>query len=333
MNNTSNRFGINSIQLLIDSIPWFTYEVSEFSFDESRYINAHIDYDALVRNNIDIERTFVLPNDKLSLYKNFMNNGLFDFSDSKTHRISITVKDGKGNPSILSFRVKAGNMPAQDTVTQVTDSSLIIMPYGRENLFARAGVKLKIPKGALYDTLFFSYRESSGNHHLFSRIYHLHDIYTPLQKPVSLSIIPDSMPSGRSSKLIIVRIDDKGILFASGGKYEDGAVTGNLLSLGNYAIGIDTIPPSIYPNGLASNPDLSQKSEIRIRIKDDFSGINSYTGLIDGKWALFEYDAKNEVIFYRFDPTRLTKGIKHVLVLTVSDNCDNISVLSREFYW
>jgi hypothetical protein len=333
MNNTGNRFGINSIQLTIDSIPWFTYEINEFSFDESRYINAHIDYEAYVRNNIDIEKTFVLPNDKLSLYKNFMNNGLFDFSDNKTHKVSITVRDGKGNPATLSFRVKAGIIPARDTLASARDSSLIMMPYGRENLFVREGMKLKIPKGALYDTLWFRYKESSGNHHLFSRIYHLHDNYTPLQKPVTLSIIPDSIPAGKSSRLLIVRIDEKGMQISSGGKYSDGAVTANLLSLGNYAVGIDTIPPSIYANGLVSNPDLSQKSEIRIQIKDDFSGINTYTGIIDGKWALFEYDAKNEVIFYKFDPTRLTKGIKHTLVLTVSDNCDNISVLTREFFW
>ena len=332
MNNTSNRFGINSIQLVIDSIPWYTYEINEFSFDESRYINAHIDYEALVRNNMDIEKTFVLPNDKLSLYKNFMNNGLFDFSDNKTHKVSITVRDGSGNPATISFRVKAGIMAYQDTLA-ISDSSVTVMPYGKENLFIRNGVKLKIPKGALYDTLLFRYRESSGNHHLFSKVYHLHDIYTPLQKAATLSIIPDSIPAGKSARLLIVRIDERGMQIAAGGKYTEGAVTANVLSLGSYAIGIDTVPPSINANGLASNPDLSLKSEIRIHIKDDFSGINAYTGLIDGKWALFEYDAKNEVIFYKFDPTRLTKGIKHTLLITVSDNCYNVSVLSREFFW
>ncbi len=332
MNNTSNRFGINSIQLVIDSIPWFTYEISEFSFDESRYINAHIDYEALIRSNIDIERTFVLPNDKLSLYKNFMNNGLFDFSDNKIHKVSITVKDGAGNPATISFKVKAGVMPPRDTLA-ISDSLNTVMPYGKENIFVRKGLKLKIPNGALYDTLLFRYRDSQGNHHLFSKVYHLHDIYTPLQKAVTLSIIPDSVPAGRSQKLLLVRIDEKGMQVAAGGRYTEGAVTANLLSLGNYAVGIDTVPPDIYANGLASGTDLSQKSEIRVHIKDDFSGINRYTGLIDGKWALFEYDAKNDVITYKFDPARLARGIKHTLVITVSDNCDNISVFSREFYW
>jgi hypothetical protein len=106
MNNTPNRFGINSLELQIDSIPWFSYEINEFSFYETRFINAHIDYNASIQNNIDIERTFVLPNDKLSLYKNYMNNGLFDFTDNKSHIVKIIAADGSKNKSVLSFIIK-----------------------------------------------------------------------------------------------------------------------------------------------------------------------------------------------------------------------------------
>ena len=50
-----------------------------FSFDESRYINSHIDYETFMRENIYIERTFVLPGDKLSVYK-YVSTG--DYSTS-----------------------------------------------------------------------------------------------------------------------------------------------------------------------------------------------------------------------------------------------------------
>ena len=54
-----------------------------FSFNESRYINSHIDYETYMKENIYIERTFVLPNDKLSVYKNVINRGIFNFNDDK----------------------------------------------------------------------------------------------------------------------------------------------------------------------------------------------------------------------------------------------------------
>jgi hypothetical protein len=332
MNDTQNRFGINSIELTIDSIPWFSYEVNEFSFYETRYINAHIDYEESIKRNIDIEKLFVLPNDRLSLYKTYMNNGLFDFSDGKIHKVSIVVKDGKGNSTKLSFSVNPG-IELQDIFSAVNDSSIIVMPFGKENNFVSDGLKVNIPSGALYDTLYFTYRSTTGNSHLFSPVHHIHNRYIPVQKQITISVRPDSIPAGKSSKLLLVQIDEKGLITSAGGRFSDGYVTAALYSLGNYAVGIDTIPPVINANGLNANPDLSGKSEIRIRIKDDFSGIKAYEGLIDGRWALFEYDAKNDVIFYKFDLKRLTKGIKHTLNLTVSDNCDNRSTYTREFFW
>jgi hypothetical protein len=79
--------------------------------------------------------------------------------------------------------------------------------------------------------------------------------------------------------------------------------------------------------------NLSGKREIRIRITDEFSGIKSYEPAIDEKWALFEYDQKNEVLIYRFDENRIMKGTKHTLLLKVTDNKNNISLFSRNFTW
>ena len=49
-----------------------------------RYINSHIDYETYQRDKIYIERTFVLPNDKLSVYKNLVNRGIYNFNDNRT---------------------------------------------------------------------------------------------------------------------------------------------------------------------------------------------------------------------------------------------------------
>ena len=73
---------------------------------------------------------------------------------------------------------------------------------------------------------------------------------------------------------------------------------------------------------------LQARKEIRIRITDDLSGINYYEPSIDGNWALFEYDQKNNVLIYKFDADRITSGTKHNLSLKVADNKDNISFLT-----
>jgi hypothetical protein len=333
MNDMPNRFGISLIELMIDSLPWFTYEIKEFSFAESRYINAHVDYAARVRFNSEIERTFVLPNDKLSLYRNFMNNGLFDFSDNKSHTIRITVRDSFGNKTALSFNVVPGIQPVLVTDKAVTDSNIVVMPYGKENIFQSSGVRIVIPNGSLYDTLNFKYSKVKLNGSLLSEVHEMHNRYTPLHKPAKLSIKPDTIPSGKSSKLIIVQLDEKGTRSSVGGTFSGGVITTDIRSFGSYAVSMDTIAPVISANGYLDGADLSEKSSIRIRITDNLSGIKSYSGLIDGNWALFEYDAKNDLIFYKFDPKRLTKGATHQLEITVTDNCNNSSNLKRSFTW
>ena len=332
MNNTSSRFGINSIDLQIDSMPWFTYEINEFSFYETRYINAHIDYEASIRNNIEIERIFVLPNDKLSLYKNYMNNGLFDFNDNKSHSIKIIVKDGSNNKAILSFNVKPA-VPNKLLTREQEDSSVTVMPYGKSNLFISEGVRVNIPSGALYDSLRFRYSKSNGNRNLLSEIHHIHNKYTPLQKAYNLSIRPDSIPNGKASKLTMVQIDENKKISYAGGTLLNGYVNADLLAFGNFGIAMDTIPPVISANGLVQGVNLSEKKEIRIKITDDLSGIKAYTGMIDGKWALFEYDPRYDLLVYKFDPVRITKGTKHKLYLHVTDNCNNSSVYNCDFIW
>jgi hypothetical protein len=79
--------------------------------------------------------------------------------------------------------------------------------------------------------------------------------------------------------------------------------------------------------------NLTGKRDIRIRINDDLSGIKSYEGTIDGKWALFEYDQKSEMLIYRFDETRISKKSKHDLSLKVTDNRDNYRIYKCNFTW
>ncbi len=331
LNDNSNKCGIYSIELRIDSLLKFSYIMDEFSFNESRYINSHIDYETYMRENSFIERAFVLPNDKLSVYKNVINRGIFNFADGKIHHIEIAIKDVYNNRSAISFDVKStvpltgGNeKPAREGV---------MMPYSRNNLFRAQNIALSIPSGALYDTLYFLYKRDNGTPQMLSDVHYVHNKYTPLQRPCSLSIKPTYVPAGKESKMLIVQMSDDFKKSGINSSYSDGYVTGDIVSFGMFFAGIDTVAPAIYANQLQPGADLTGKSELRIRITDDLSGIKSYEPAIDGKWALFEYDQKNDVLIYRFDPVRLTKGTTHSLTLKVTDNKENQSNYSCDFKW
>lgn len=332
LNDSYNKCSAYSIELKIDSTTVYKYVMDEFSYSESRYINSHIDYETYIREKTYIERAYILPNDKLSTYKSSINRGLVHFSENRNYNVKFIVSDIHNNKSVLSFTIK-GDSASYHQNTKAPDNLSAVMPYNRSNRFRSEGLSLTIPAGALYDTLFFEYRHNKGNDDMLSEVHYIHNKYTPLQRSYSLSIKPSVIPAGKESKLLLVQMSDDYRKSAVSSTYTEGYVTGDPLSFGMFFVGIDTVGPGIYVNNLTDGIDLSERKEMRIRIEDDLSGIKSYEPLIDGKWALFEYDQKNSTIIYRFDPKRISKGTSHRLVLKVTDNKDNASFLNMGFKW
>lgn len=332
LNNSPNKCAVYSIELSVDSIPIFKYVMDGFFFDESRYVNSHIDYATYMKDNIYIERAFVLPGDKLSVYKNVINRGLFNFNDNKSHQAKIIVSDANNNVSVLSFQIKAVS-DKPHSVSGVIDKNINIMPYGRSNKFTADNISINIPAGALYDTLCFTYKKEIGTNQMFSDLYYVHNKFTPVHKAYALSIKPTNIPAGKESKMLIVQLDDDLKKRPMNSVWSEGYLTADVLSFGRFYVGIDTVAPYISGNGLVTGAILNGQKEISIKVTDDLSGIKSYVPSIDGNWALFEYDQKNDMLIYKFDETRIKKGTKHNLSLKVTDNKDNVSTYNCNFTW
>jgi hypothetical protein len=329
LNESNNKCAVYSIELTIDSMSVFNYVMDGFAFDESRYVNSHIDYETYMREHTYIEKAFVLPDDRLGVYKSVTNRGLVKFHDNKTHRAEIIVTDANKNRSVLRFKLKSS--PGNSSAAKAVDDDIKIMPYNRTNKFTADNLLVTIPSGALYDTLFFSYKKEPGLIWMLSDIHNIHNKYTPVQKPYAISIKPTAIPAGKESKMLIIRLsDDKKIAVNS--KWSDGYLSANVLTFGKFYVGLETIKPEITPIGFPSGLNLTGRKEMKVRITDQLSGIKSYEGLIDGNWALFEYDQKYDLLRYTFDESRIKKG-SHQLTLTVSDNKENVSVFTCNFIW
>jgi hypothetical protein len=332
LNGSYNKCAVYSIELKIDSATKFRYVMDSFAFSESKYVNSHIDYEAYLKENTYYERAFVLPNDRLGSYRDVIDRGIFNFSDSGKHHIEIILTDVHKNRSSLDFNV-ISETSSSGHVNGLTDKNLTVMPYSRTNKFRTENITINIPAGALYDTLLFSYMKDTGTPQMLSDVHYVHNKYTPLHKAYSLSIKPNVIPEGKASKMLIVQISDDFIKSSLGGTMTEGYITAEATAFGMFYVGIDTLAPVISANGLVSGADLTGRKELRIRINDDLSGIKSYEPMIDGKWALFEYDQKNNVLIYKFDPERIVTGTKHNLALEVTDNRDNQSSFNCEFKW
>ena len=99
---------------------------------------------------------------------------------------------------------------------------------------------------------------------------------------------------------------------------------------GSYAVTVDTVAPKISPvNQSAWNTN----GVITYRITDDFSGIKSYRGTIDGKWVMFEADNKNAIVSFSVDNKKSGKRKSHEVKITVADNCGNTTTHCSKLIW
>jgi len=332
LNDSYNRCSVYSIELKVDSTTIFKYVMDDFSFGESKYVNSHIDYEIFQRERTYIERTWLLPNDKLSVYENVVDRGIFNFNKDTVYHIELEVADIHTNRSVLAFKVR-GQVPLNAGLPVTASDDLTVMPYNRSNKFTAENISVSIPSGALYDTLYFKYKSDTGTKEMLSDVHYVHDRFTPVHKPYTLAINPFDVPEEIRSRILIIQMSDDFKKSALNSSVADGWVTAQPSSFGMFFVGIDTVSPLITSNTLAPGVDLTGKKEMRIRIWDDLAGIKSYEPVIDGKWALFEYDQKNNVLIYRFDPERIAKGTKHNLTLKVSDNVNNTNYFNCDFVW
>lgn len=329
---SSNKCGVYSLELLDNEKRIFYFEMNDISFEQTRYINSHMDYVLNETKNKKIHKSFLEPNNLLEIYKDVINNGIINFSNDSAHTLKYIVKDIFGNSSVFSFTVK-GSKLSEINMANSTPSCEQIMPYNNENFFQREDIMISMPKDALYDTLYFKYMKSPAIAGAYSEVHHVHEKYTPINTFYSVSIKATKDISEKyQDKALIATYNDKNRLISLGGKYLNGFVTAETRDFGKFFIMLDTIMPVIKPINVTKGANISGSKSIQFNISDSFSDILFYNGYIDNKWVLFEYEPKSDRITYFIDK-HISKGRNHKLKLEVTDNMNNVAVYETEFYY
>jgi len=328
LNGSRNKCGLYTIDLYQDEQQVFSIKMDEFSFNESRYINSFIDYEARQKDRKDIQRLFCDPNNRLSLYEQVINSGLMEFADTNLHIIKIIIHDAYMNRSELAFKVR--NKPS---VHPDPAEFKNVFRYNQPNSYKNEGIQIDFPENAFYTDISFEYKKEPGATNYLSDIHSIHNSYTPVHLPYRISLATAAMHDSLKDKAAIVAINDDGEESYIGGDWEDDQLIAKPGFFGSFAVSLDTVPPAIIPLNTESGKDMSQNSSVRFRVEDNLSGIRSYDGYIDNQWVLFEYSARDDEVIYVFDGDRLEKGLKHELELYIIDNMNNLSYYYSEFYW
>ena len=319
LDNANNKNGVYSVKLDVNKTPYFEYKMDSLAFPEQRYINSFIDYAYYKENRKRIQKLFLDPGNKLSVYDYDFNNGYIEIEKDKYYTVEILVEDYKGNKTTANFVIK-GDSP----IVTVYNHSKVVLDYSKENLFETTNFKIKIPEGALYNNANFDYSYSDS-------IHYIGDPNIPLQKSCSIELKIDVSNDSLVNKMVIVLLTGNGKEIYAGGRIKNDYIYTRTRSFGRYKISYDTLAPKITPINIKEGKWMTKEKYLTIKIEDDLSGIKSYRGEIDGKWIRMEYDAKNSLLKYNFSDLNL-KGDKHYFILRLKDNVGNSSEYKISFY-
>ena len=324
-NGAANKLGINVISLEVDGVEIFRYRNNRIKQSENRYSNSFIDYEEYKRTGEFVMRSFVEKGNLASFYENVVNRGFLNIKEERNYNVKYTISDTYGNKSSFSFTIKG----VKTTLAQTVESCGIRMPFDVENRFETENLRVVIPQNTLYDDLCFDYKTEPAEK-AFSDYHQIHSDNVPLHQFIDISIKLNDKQIRDSSKLYALRTDAKQRTQPYVGKLENGFYIFKARDFGKFVIKADTIAPKITPVNFAN---FAKMPYISLKITDYITGISSFDGYIDGKWILFEHDAKTSTIKYYLRKDEIGRGKNHKFRLVVRDMVGNERVFERGFYW
>jgi len=270
--NNPSPLGIYSMQLTVDTQQVFSMKYDRLNFSDGRYVNAHIDYEAKYDGEGIYERCFRLTGDKLKFYQDTTGYGYFEFNEDGVHDVSFTVTDFSGNSSVLNFQLLSYSSLSNSTYQSQPEDYFAMIP-DKGLAIHKSDVEIVIPANSIYEVLLFTNKQSMRQNGYYASTFEIGDPHVPLHLPVTISLKPQHLPDDLKPKAVVVSFDKKNKPVYEGNDWGPEFLSAKTKHFGTFSIAVDTIPPTVSILSLPGD-DNPEGRALRIKMKDDFSGIN-----------------------------------------------------------
>ena len=321
---STNRNGLFQALLYDNEVPVVGFQLNSISYDETRYLNAHIDHKLRSGGGPFIQHLSRLPGYPAypnGIYTVINGDGVINITDDSVHKIKIEVKDANENTSLLEFSIKRNTtLPKKiNTAVSLPTQQKEFYP-GLVNVFENDHISFYLPEKCLYDSFRFQYKEiipATGN-----TIYQLHNNSVPLHTGFPLKI-KANIPAALKDKVVMERSWNAKTDFAKATAVtvsnEDWYVA-SFREFGNFQLHVDTIPPVINPIGFKEGMNMAKQNRLAFVVTDNSEEVKNFTATLDGKWLRFSND-KGRTFIYNFD--EMCQPGQHELIISAEDMVGN----------
>ena len=318
--NSENKNGIKKMIIFQENKLGFKYDLTEIDFDKTRMCNAFVDYHEMMNDSGYFYNGYQLPGNKLNYYS--VGNGTFPLKNGK-NEFYITCYDYNENETKINLNVfkRDADVMVDTAAAYNPDEIYADVSINKNDSISLKNFKINFSANTFYDNIFLRIEKSTKEkieQYLISNF----ALTIPLQRSAKVEF-KSSIKNNRS-KIVVVRQNQKGKETALKTTFDKTKFYADTKELGTFYLKYDTTKPEIKILNLNSEI-------INIKITDNLSGINTYSGYIDNKWINFYYDAKSNELQYNVDEY-CTKG-EHLLKIIVTDNVGNKTTVQQKFIY
>ncbi|MGB5429516.1 M23 family metallopeptidase [Eudoraea sp.] len=318
----ANKNGIYSVQQLVNGKIYTDFNFESFSFKETRYINTLIDYDHFGKYNRRIQRCFIVPGNRLEIYKQLYNEGKIAVAEGLNYKVEILIKDLQDNLVRLIIPVEGKRQQPLVIKNELKTDYFIISK--QPNNYDLSAAKVYFPANTFYDNFYMDLQKGKDT-------VVIHNNRIPAHKKFTITFDVTKYPPQQRKKMFIARLDRKKkanymTTFKRGTTF-----TTRTRSLGTYTLAKDTIQPKIRSKNFKEKQWLNNYRYLSLTISDDLSGIDTYSATLNGEWILMEYEPKTKTLTYNFDDKILNQTQCELKVI-VTDNVGNSNTFTSSFY-
>ena len=317
--NLYNQNGIYKIELFIDSILSYSYKMDKIKFSENHYKKIMYDYLSLVEKNKKVLKIYTPRNSNLSFLKNNSFNGIIDSDTYKDNSVTIKISDWNKNSSYIKFRLKSVTTKSED----ISYQGIEVLRNQDYTLNKNSSI-IEIDKNTFYDDLLLNISYDSDTLDLGKE-------KNPFRSSLRVKLPHKIIDTMQLRQSFVGKIINDRVSYLSS-KKNNSYIYANTSSLGRYIISRDTLEPEIKPINFKNNANIKGKRSLRLRLKDELSGIKKYSSYINGIWALFEYEPKSNLIFHNLSDGIINNG-ENELIIKYEDGVGNKGIYkTRVFY-
>jgi hypothetical protein len=322
LNAAPNRNGVYRIEASSNGEKIFQANFERFSFAETRHLNQLIDYGYYAQNNSRIQKLFVEPSNPLSIYSNIKNQGYLNVQDSLSYNYTIKVSDFAGNERMVFIPIEGKNRnEIQAGPSQSTD---FFVPAGEGAYFEGNGMDVYIPKNSLYQDAYLDVKFED------EKII-LHEDVIPIHTNITIGFDLSKYKPEDREQMFIARLNKWNRPNYSTTIKDGERFTTKTRTFGTYTLARDTEAPKITPVNFRDGQWISGNKDLKVKISDDLSGIDSYRATVNGKFILMEYEYKQNLLTHDFSDGVVT-DTENQLKVEVTDNVGNTTIFESTFF-